>query len=283
MAMMQLGQTGRIESSANGQADASDLGPGARQLRILAVDDDALNRDIMQVMLGPFGHQLEFACDGSEALEAIKTRSYDLVFMDLMLPDQSGRDVCRKVREWEAGKSHLPIVAVTAYDMPGQPLELFKAGMDDYIFKPYDARGLARIIELYAGSDGAGPAADNGHRAAGRGPEAPVLDWRGSLLDFSNDVEGYKELLTDFLTSLPGRLEKMRRALEDCDFERLNRECHSLKGVSAGLGALRLSRLATQLGRSCGAAQAELAAPLLVQVEQGIAELQAEGRVFLQS
>src|SRR5512140_1681398 len=98
-----------------------------RQLRLLVVDDDQLNQSIIQIMLAPQGYLLDFASNGSEALEAIKAGSYDLVFLDLILPDINGRDVCRQVRAWEAGKTHLPIVALTAYDLPGQPLELVKA------------------------------------------------------------------------------------------------------------------------------------------------------------
>src|SRR5512141_982737 len=112
-----------------------------------------MGRSVMQIMLSPQGYQLDFACDGAEALQAIKSQPYDLVFMDLVLPDMNGRDVCREVRRWEAGKRHVPIVAVTAYDLPGQPLELVKAGMDDYLFKPYDARSLTRMIRLYASGE----------------------------------------------------------------------------------------------------------------------------------
>jgi CheY-like chemotaxis protein len=237
----------------------------------------------MELMLSPLGYTLEYACDGAEALEAIKTKPYHLVFMDLMLPDINGTDVCRQVREWEAGQRHVPIVAVTGLDMPGQPLELFKAGMDDYIFKPYDLRGITRIINLYALGENNGA---NGETEAGNTRpvvELPVLDSAGCLADFSHDVDGYKELLRDFLAGLPARLEKMHRAREAGDFERLNRECHTLKGVSAGLGAMRLSRLATQLGRACADGQQPSAGALLEQLEKAVEELQATGRDFLES
>jgi two-component system sensor histidine kinase/response regulator len=281
--MTELGPTAIRIDSAKSTQGSPDMIPGNGHLRLLVVDDDPLNQNIMELMLAPLGYKLEYACDGAEALEAIKTKPYDLVFMDLMLPDLSGRDVCRQVRVWEAGRRHVPIVAVTGFDMPGQPLELFKAGMDDYIFKPYDLRGITRIINLYAKGDGHDGATETDPTKAAPGAETPVLDTAGSLADFSNDVEGYKELLRDFLAGLPGRLDRMHRAHEAGDFERLNRECHTLKGVSAGLGAMRLSRLATQLGRSCADGQRASAGPLLEQVEQAISELQAVGQEFLQS
>ncbi|HTP00982.1 MAG TPA: response regulator [Anaerolineales bacterium] len=261
---------------------SADTGSANGALRLLLVDDDPLNLNIMELMLQPLGYELEYACDGAEALQAIETKPYDLVFMDLMLPDMSGRDVCRKVREREAGKQRVPIVALTGYDMPGQPLELFKAGMDDYIFKPYDLRALRRIINLYAG--GNEREADRQTRG-GTGPlveSAPVLDTASSVADLSNDVDGYKELLGDFLAGLSARLDRMRRAYEAGDFERLNRECHTLKGISAGLGAMRLSMAATQLGRSCADGQRDSAGSLLEQVERAMTEAQAAGQEFLQ-
>ena len=235
----------------------------------------------MEIMLSPYGYRIEYACDGQEALQAIKSQRHDLVFMDLVLPDMNGMDVSRQVRDWEAGKRHLPIIAVTAYDLPGQPLEMIKAGLDDYVFKPYDARGLRRMIQLYtspdvhvglteAGSDGSHSLAD-----------VPVLDYKSSLADLSGDAEGYRGLLKDFAAGLPKRLEKMVEAEAARDFERLGREAHSLKGISAGLGAMRLSRLAAYLNYCCGEGPRQGAAEALERVKQGMMELQDDAGSYL--
>src|SRR5512147_2341052 len=151
-----------------------DLGEAQRRPRLLIVDDDPLSRSMMDLMLAPHGYELGFACDGAEAILAIKSGQYDMVFMDLILPDTNGRDVCREIREWEAGNSRIPIVAVTGLDLPGQPLALIKAGMDDYVFKPYDVRTLTRLIGLYTGGEEAGTG------GATSPSYAPVLDIAGS-------------------------------------------------------------------------------------------------------
>ncbi len=263
-------------------AGRSSTAQAGRPLRILVVDDDPLGRNMMDIMLSPHGYRLDFACDGTEALEAITTRYYDLVFMDLILPDMNGRDVCRKVREWEAGERHVPIVALTAYDLPGQPLELIKAGMDDYVFKPYDLRGLTRIIQLYTSGDAQQAA---GQPVAGQTDEAdgPALDIQTSLSDFAHDIDGYRELLRDFVRSLPVRLDKMRRAEAARDMEWLGRECHSLKGIAAGLGANRLSRLASQLGRASSNGQSASAPDLLSEIEESMEQVRAEAEAYLAS
>jgi CheY-like chemotaxis protein len=281
--MIDLGQDTGRGTGVSGKGGSAGTESKRRRLRFLVVDDDALNRDMMQLMLAPLDHQLDFAGDGTEALEAIKSQPYDLVFLDLILPDMSGREVCRLVREWEAGKRRVPIVAVTAYDLPGQPLEMIKAGMDDYIFKPYDLRGLSRIIELYAGEDSHQQALDGDAANQLPDPNIPILDWKGSLQDFSNDVDGYKGLLTDFLASLPGRLEKILDAQGAGNLAQLDRECHTLKGVSAGLGARRLSRLAAQVGRACNSGKSTAIASLVQLLQQAMAELKAEGDAFLRS
>lgn len=269
------------------QATSNGDHQGTRQstqpLQLLVVDDDVLGRSMMEILLSPEGYRLDFACDGAEALQAIKSRSYDLVFMDLVLPDMNGRDVCREVRQWEGGKRHVPIVAVTAYDLPGQPLELIKAGMDDYLFKPYDLRGLTRMIRLYAVGDDTASVGASGMPTSAPAGDSPVLDIAGSLEDFSNDAASYRELLSDFLDSLPSRLEKMRAAQQESDMDRLGRECHSLKGISAGLGALRLSRLSGQLSgilRERGPASTP---EILRQIEQGMDELRSEAKIYLAS
>ncbi|HEX8991568.1 MAG TPA: response regulator [Anaerolineales bacterium] len=259
----------------------SDTDAGAGALRLLIVDDDPLGRSLMKIMLAPYGYEIESACDGQEALQAIKSQRFDLVFMDLVLPDMNGMDVSRQVREWEAGQRHLPIIAVTAYDLPGQPLEMIRAGLDDYIFKPYEARGLRRMIQLYTNPDGRD--APSEARADGRHAlaEAPVLDYKSSLADLSGDAEGYRGLLKDFLAALPARLDKMVQAEAAADYERLGRETHSLKGISAGLGAMRLSRLAAYLNYCCGEGSRQGAAEALERVKQGMIELQEEASSYL--
>ncbi|MGE5251682.1 MAG: response regulator [Bacteroidota bacterium] len=259
-------------------------GPSAWQPRILVVDDDDLNRSMMRLLLAQQGYVIEFAANGSEALQAIKSQKYDLVFMDIVLPDMNGRDVCRQVRAWEAGKSRVPIVALTAYDLPGQPLELLKAGMDDYIFKPYNVRQLTRIVRLYTSQPGqassASPSAEGTQGAEG---EVPVLNYEAALLDFSNSVADYQSLLQDFMASLPRRLERMQENYRSGSLRDLAREAHNLRSVSASLGAMQLSRSATELERSCDEGGIAASGQLLEQLGKRVESLQLAAELYLKS
>jgi CheY-like chemotaxis protein len=261
--------------------EALDAATG-RVPRLLIVDDDPQSRSMMELMLAPHGYKIGFASDGAAAIQAAQSGQYDLMFLDLILPDMSGREVCRQIRQWEAGQRRIPIVAVTGLDLPGQPLELVKAGMDDYVFKPYDVRTLTRLIRLYTGEreDAAG------QDAAGDAPslkEIPVLDIVSSLQDFGDDAESYKALLGDFVAALPNRMGRMLQAQKDGDMERLGRECHSLKGISAGLGAMRLSRISAHVCTALRNGQRIPVEERLRQIEQCMQELQAEAHVYLSS
>src|ERR1051325_2049779 len=107
-------------------------------LHILVVDDDDLNRRMMRVLLGREGHQVDLATNGMEALDAVKSQKYDIVFMDLQMPVMDEVNASRQIREWENGNSHTFIVALTASYLPEQGQILFEAGLDNYISKPFE-------------------------------------------------------------------------------------------------------------------------------------------------
>lgn len=116
-------------------------------LKILVVDDDALGRQLMHLILTKEGHGVEVAANGLEALEAVKQNQFDIVFMDLHMPIMDGMEASRKIRSWEHGDSHTFIVALTASYLPEIGQELFEAGMDNYISKPLDVAQVQRLLK----------------------------------------------------------------------------------------------------------------------------------------
>jgi CheY-like chemotaxis protein len=119
----------------------------ALSLKILVVDDDALGRQLMQLILTKEGHRVEVAANGLEALAAVKQNSFDLVFMDLHMPDMDGLEASRQIRAWESDDSHTFIVALTASYLPEIGQALFDAGMDNYISKPLDVAQVQRLLK----------------------------------------------------------------------------------------------------------------------------------------
>ena len=119
----------------------------ALSLKILVVDDDALGRRLMHLILTKEGHHVDLAANGLEAVEAVKQNQFDIVFMDLNMPDMDGMEASRKIRDWENGDSHTFIVALTASYLPEIGQSLFDSGMDNYISKPLDVAQVQRLLK----------------------------------------------------------------------------------------------------------------------------------------
>jgi CheY-like chemotaxis protein len=119
----------------------------AFSLKILVVDDDALGRQLMHLILTREGHRVDVAANGLEALAAVKRNQFDIVFMDLNMPDMGGIEASRQIRAWEKGDSHTFIVALTASYLPEIGEALFDAGMDNYISKPLEVAQVQRLLK----------------------------------------------------------------------------------------------------------------------------------------
>jgi len=117
----------------------------SKSCNILAVDDDALNRGVIERIVARKGHNVTLASGGKEALQKIKDGSFDLVLLDIMMPDIDGIDVLRQIRQHHS-MSALPVIMVSALDDSDKVVELLELGANDYVTKPIDAKVLqARI------------------------------------------------------------------------------------------------------------------------------------------
>jgi CheY-like chemotaxis protein len=119
----------------------------AKTLRILVADDNRVNQKVAKRMLERLGHTVTLANDGKEALSAIKTGSFDLIMMDVQMPEMDGFEATRRIREWEAGKTRIPIIALTAHAMDSHREECLAAGMDSFLAKPILSESLKLQIE----------------------------------------------------------------------------------------------------------------------------------------
>jgi CheY-like chemotaxis protein len=115
--------------------------------RILLAEDDKLNQKVTLLMLKRLGYKADVASNGVEVLEALGRQSYDLVLMNIGMPEIDGIETTRKIRRrW---RNSLKIIAITAYVLPGIRAICLEAGMDDYIGKPVKIEELARVLGEY--------------------------------------------------------------------------------------------------------------------------------------
>jgi CheY-like chemotaxis protein len=120
-------------------------------LRILAAEDDEINRMVLSGFLTPYGHSLTLVGDGAEAVEAARRETFDIVLMDVMMPNLDGVQATRAIRALPPPHCEVPIIALTANALAGHREEYLKAGMDDYVSKPISRAALYRAIERRLG------------------------------------------------------------------------------------------------------------------------------------
>jgi len=145
------------ESRQPGQNEAGLLTgvpePKARRMRILVAEDNPVNQLVAVAMLERLGHLVDVAANGFEALDAVRRFPYDLVFMDVQMPEMDGYDASRAIRALDNEMARIPIIAMTANAMKGDAEKCFFAGMDDYLAKPVSTDALAAMLRRWAASD----------------------------------------------------------------------------------------------------------------------------------
>jgi PAS domain S-box-containing protein len=237
------------------------------RVSILLAEDNLVNQKITTRMLEKLGHAVTVASNGREALDAIGRQTFDLILMDIQMPEMSGFEATETIRRQERGSGkHLPIIALTAHAMDGDRERCLESGMDGYISKPVRGEELSRAIgSLLAVTPG-------GSEAAKRGDEETQLklfDRTTLLRRLEGDTELLDEVLQIFLSDCPTMLEKIRRAAARRDAKALLFPAHALKGAAANVCASRIHAVALKL---------ELMAKedRLVDVEAHVSALEAE-------
>lgn len=248
---------------------------GSQQLDILLVEDNKVNQTLAAILLQQSGHRVSVADNGRLGLEAWRGGSFDLVLMDMMMPEMDGLEATRRIRTEEAarGNTRIPIVAVTASVMPGDRERCLEAGMDGFVSKPFTPEALLReidrVLARFGAPDGeAGPRAEAG---------AALFDRADALSRIGGDEELLDMLIDMFVDDTPRYLAELDAALDAADWPRLARGAHDLKGVLATFSARRAEALARELEQAGqagrGATAAELIAPLRRELETFLCEV----------
>jgi two-component system, sensor histidine kinase and response regulator len=123
-------------------------------LRILLVEDNQVNQLVATAMLATQGYVIDVAENGVEGVKAVVNGEYDIVLMDIQMPEMNGVEATHEIRALEGDKSAVPIIAVTAHAMHGDRETYLAAGMNDYVSKPIDPKLLLDAIDRWAGRSG---------------------------------------------------------------------------------------------------------------------------------
>jgi CheY-like chemotaxis protein len=214
----------------------------ASSLRILLAEDNAVNQKVALALLQRLGYRADVAWNGLEALAALERQPYDVVLMDVQMPELDGLDATRRICErWPSGVRPR-IIAMTANALLEDREACFAAGMDDYLAKPI------RPEELAAALGRARPLGDNG-RSTMETMEGP-LRLEASALENLRELGGDEfvgELAGTFLADAPSLIASLRAALERGDADGLRRTAHTLKSNGQTFGAVDFAELCRQL------------------------------------
>ncbi len=216
--------------------------------RILLVEDSPTNAIVAKAWLRKKGATVEHVSTGLEAVHSVQNRDYDLILMDLSMPEMDGLEATRHIRDHQEGRLHTPIVAMTANAIEGDRQKCLDAGMDDYVSKPINMKKFMRVLSIWLSPENSETHAQSKSSSSDLSifdPKYIENNWCGIL------EEARLEVLEEFCDESRRRLEAIRLHQGNEDADALRREAHALKGCSANVGAQLLSASAQSIEQSC--------------------------------
>ena len=269
------------------------VGRHSAAARILVVEDDVINRKVIQKQLEALGYRADLTVNGVEALQRWREEAYDLVLTDLHMPEMDGYQLTRQIREDESAASEAgekrprtPIIALTANALRGEAEKGKAMGMDEYLTKPLQLEALDAALQQHLPHAAGQPPVSDPHGAttepAPTASAPPLFDVDVLKDVVGDDRETHEMLLGEYLTALARSWDAIESAVREGDTAAIGAAAHKLKSSSRSVGATRLGELSAQL-ESAGKADDMEAIPPLVQAAADIrADLEAAVQAFLQ-
>jgi two-component system sensor histidine kinase/response regulator len=245
---------------------------GGSAFCILMVDDDPTIQKVGKAILEHCGCRVEVSGSGREAVEAFARQKFDMIFMDCHMPGMDGYVTTGVIREMEnknrgnSGASRVPIVAVTGYSTEEDREECLRAGMDDYLSKPFTIAHIKSVLDRWFIARPAENREERGEqnslcletqketvKVPNRQEEPPPIDRNALDIIASLQPPGsdniLRKVISLYLDSSPALMRSVREAIEGTDFDAVHRAAHTLKSSSASLGALAFPGICMDLER----------------------------------
>ncbi len=218
---------------------------------ILVVEDHEVNQQLFKAILERMGFQVLIAEDGLKALEAVREATFDLIFMDIQMPNLNGYDATRQLRKMGV---RTPIVAVTASALKEEQKRALAAGMNGCLTKPFKKKDVLAVLTRWLRPT-------SGYQSSGsenlaEAPAVGAFDFSKAVAAFMGREEVVRGVLGSFLEKLEDRLSAMIEAFDNGDMEWISREAHAIKGGAWNLEARSLGEAARSLEEAAGAGEA---------------------------
>lgn len=238
-------------SELEDEETAPTMADNARSCRILVAEDNATNSMIVKLMLEKAGHRVDTAMDGQEAVQAVKSLPYDVVLMDVNMPEMDGFQATRLIREMPAPHCNVPIIALTALAMEGDKQRVLDSGMDGYMTKPVSRQQLLLAVQRSAGED-VETVKQEGVEQAETANEQGLVD-HSVITKLGEDTapELVPELLSLYIEDTKRRVTDLKAAIEAQDLAKIEHETHTMASSAAMHGAMKLFVLARRSEEHC--------------------------------
>ena len=254
---LSTGKRGSGRAAEKPTEDAPQIAP----LRILLAEDGLTNQKLAVALLQKWGHEVTVANNGVEAVHAYANQHFDLVLMDVQMPEMDGLEATAGIRLLERKLArHTPIVAMTGRAMKGDYEKCLEAGMDGYVSKPFRQRDLYQVItSVFA------------HRSADAAPSL-VADWSQALRAFENDHHALCELISIFRQEAPRLSAELENGVSAGDAGMVRRTAHTLQGTLRVFGVAPLISLAARIENMGEVGDLKNVAPALAELKTQLIE-----------
>jgi PAS domain S-box-containing protein len=251
------------------------LADPTRRAKVLLAEDNPVNTRLARAMLEKRGHTVVTAQNGREVMRLFRSGSFDVILMDLQMPEMDGFEATATIRSAEKSTGrHTQIIALTAHAMKGDREMCLAAGMDGYLAKPIRASELFGMVERVTGDRRKGPS---------EGLTAKEFEWLGPSFDHEEvmarvggDTALLAELAQIFSDQVPQIMAEVGRCLREQDTRGLERAAHTLRGSAASFGARRAVAAAQSLEQIGRAGQLDEALPLVEELIRELARVNQE-------
>jgi CheY-like chemotaxis protein/HPt (histidine-containing phosphotransfer) domain-containing protein len=226
--------------------------------RILLAEDNITNQQVAVGILKKLGLRVDAVANGVEAVKALETIPYDLVLMDVQMPDMNGLEATQQIRNPQSAvQNHqIPVIAMTAHALQGDRERCLVAGMNDYVTKPIDPQALVEALNKWLPKE-----AETTNNQEPRTPKvsasvsgqelkAPIFDRANMMARMMDDEDLARAVVEGFLADIPRQIEALRGYLNSGDAPGAERQAHTIKGAAANVGGEYLRLVAFEMEKT---------------------------------
>ena len=269
--------TEKNETVQSQKIDEKELTKSRNKHHLLLAEDNMINQKVSIKILNRAGYNVTAVGNGAEALEVVAKDKFDLILMDIQMPEIDGYAATKEIRKLSNGYSKIPIIALTAHALIGDREKCIKAGMDDYLTKPIIADKLIRIvdsllkIDLYKPETTEEPLQN----------KSVIIDNERLKKVSMGDVAFEEELLKSFIEDVINKLEKLTELVNSKEMGKIKELAHTIKGASYSVGAQQIGDEAFAIELSCQNDDYESVFDRMNNLRKAVSETKGEIQKFL--